>query len=378
MVERGIAPMSLQNQAVEHSGRLMSLDALRGFDMFWIIGGGAIFRELLAKGANSGFLKGLLLQLEHVQWEGFHAWDLIMPLFLFIVGTAMPFSFGKRLARGESKRQLYLHVIKRVVLLFVLAWIAKRQLQTFDWANMRLFTSTLQAIAMGYLITSIVILNMRAGWQMITLTVLLLLFWALVALVPVPGYGAGVFTENGNLVVYLDRLILGRRQLGMGFRIISLMTFGCTVMLGALAGQLLRSEKSQATKVIYLFGAGVGCLILGQAWDNWLPIIKQIWTSSFVLFSAGWSLLLLALFYLVIDVWGVWKWAFGFVVIGMNAIAVYVATRVFDFCLIGDVFVAGLAKWTGQWHGFVREVAGFVVVWLILYWMYRKKSFIKI
>ena len=370
--------MSLQSQAGGSGSRLMSLDALRGFDMFWIIGGGAIFRELLARGTNSEFLKALLLQLKHVRWEGFHAWDLVMPLFLFIVGTAMPFSFGKRLARGESKRQLYSHIVKRVLILFVLALVAKRQLQTFDWANMRLFTSVLQAIAIGYLVTSIVILNMRIGWQMITLAGLLLLFWALVALVPVPGHGAGVFTQDGNVVVYVDNLVLGRFQRGTASRVISSITFSCTVMLGALAGQLLRSKESQEAKVIWLFGAGVGCLILGGVWDNCLPIIKQIWTSSFVLFSAGWSYLLLALFYLVIDVWGLRKWAFGFVVIGMNAIAVYIATRVFDFRLIGDIFVAGLAKWSGQWHGFVREVAGFVVVWLILYWLYRKKSFVKI
>jgi len=356
----------------------MSLDALRGFDMFWIIGGGVIFRELLGRETSNEFLKSLLLQLKHVRWEGFHFWDLIMPLFLFVVGAAMPFSFSKRLARGDSKKQLYFHIFKRVAILCFLALITKRQLQTFDFANMHFFTSTLQAIAMGYLITSIVILNMRVGWQVITMTVLLLLYWALVALVPVPGYGAGVFTEDGNLVTYLDNLILGRRQLGTGFRIISLMTFGCTVLLGALAGQLLRSQRSQKTKVIWLFAAGVGCLVLGLAWDTWLPIIKMIWTSSFVLFAAGWSYLLLALFYLVIDVWDLRRWAFGFVVIGMNAIAVYAATRVFDFCLIGDIFVAGLAKWLGTWHNFVREVAGFTVVWLILYWMYRKKSFIKI
>ncbi len=370
--------MRLQGQTDSDNGRLMSLDALRGFDMFWIIGGGAIFRELLARGANSEFLKALLLQLKHVRWEGFHAWDLVMPLFLFVVGVAMPFSFSKRLARGDSKRQLYSHIVKRVLILFVLALVAKGELQKFDWANMHLFTSVLQSIAVGYLITSIVMLNMRVGWQMITLAALLLLFWALVALVPVPGHGAGVFTEGGNLVVYVDNLVLGRFQRGTGFRIISLMTFGCTVMLGALAGQLLRSKESQAAKVIYLFGAGIGCLILGSVWSSWIPIIKKIWTSPFVLFAAGWSLLLLALFYLVIDVWGLRKWAFGFVVIGMNAIAVYIATRVFDFCLVGDVFVAGLAKWLGDWHGFVREVAAFVVIWLILFWMYRKKSFIKI
>ena len=378
MVERIVAPMSLQGQLDKSSGRLMSLDALRGFDMFWIIGGGVIFRELLGRETSNEFLKSLLLQLKHVRWEGFHFWDLIMPLFLFVVGAAMPFSFSKRLARGDSKKQLYFHIFKRVAILCFLALITKRQLQTFDFANMHFFTSTLQAIAMGYLITSIVILNMRVGWQVITMTVLLLLYWALVALVPVPGYGAGVFTEDGNLVTYLDNLILGRRQLGTGFRIISLMTFGCTVLLGALAGQLLRSQRSQKTKVIWLFAAGVGCLVLGLAWDTWLPIIKMIWTSSFVLFAAGWSYLLLALFYLVIDVWGFRKWAFGFVVIGMNAIAVYMATRLFNFRHVGDIFVGNLGKWLGQWNDFVQAVAAFAVIWLILYWMYSKKSFIKI
>ncbi len=378
MTEETVVPVSPQTQAVAGSARLMSLDALRGFDMFWIIGGGAAIRELLARGAGNEFLKTLRLQLGHVHWEGLHAWDLIMPLFLFIVGVAMPFSFGKRLARGDSKKQLYFHIIKRVAILCVLALIGKRQLQTYDWENMQIFTSTLQAIAMGYLITSIVMLNMKVRWQMVTLATLLLLYWALVALVPVPGYGAGVFTQDGNLVSYLDNLILGHRQRGTGFRIISLMTFGCTVLLGAMAGHLLRSEKSKMTKVTWLFAAGFGCLLLGLLWDGWLPIIKKIWTSSFVLFAAGWSYLLLALFYLIIDVWGLRKWAFAFVVIGMNAIVVYMATRVFDFRLVGDVFVAGLAKWTGQWHEFVRALAGFTVVWLILWWMYRKKSFIKI
>ena len=370
--------MNLKAQAAAAGARLVSLDALRGFDMFWIIGGGEVVRELLARGQNSEFLKSLHLQLGHVHWEGFHAWDLIMPLFLFIVGVAMPFSFSKRLERGDSKKRLYFHIIKRVVILCVLAVIAKGQLQTYDWENMQVFTSTLQAIAMGYLITSLVMLNMKVRWQMVTLAALLLLYWALVALIPVPGYGPGIFTEDGNFVSYLDNLILGHRQRGTGFRIISLMTFGCTVMLGAMAGHLLRSEKSKMTKVGWLFAAGFGCLLLGLLWDGWLPIIKKIWTSSFVVFAAGWSYLLLALFYLIIDVWGLRKWAFAFVVIGMNAIVIYMATRVFDFRLVGDIFVAGLAKWMGQWHEFVRALAGFTVVWLVLWWMYRKKSFIKI
>jgi len=156
------------------------------------------------------------------------------------------------------------------------------------------------------------------------------------------------------------------------------MTFGCTVMLGAMAGQLLRANRSGAIKVAALLAAGLGFIALGLLWHNWFAIIKHLWTSSFVLFSAGLCYVLLALFYLVIDVWGLHKWAFGFVVIGMNAIAVYMITRLFDFRAVGNIFVGGLSKWLGQWNDFVQEVTAFAIIWLILYWMYRKKSFIKV
>jgi predicted acyltransferase len=145
-----------------------------------------------------------------------------------------------------------------------------------------------------------------------------------------------------------------------------------------MAGHLLRSEKKGIEKVLWLLAAGVGCLVLGLIWNIWFPIIKHLWTSSFVLYSAGWCYLLLALFYLVIDVCGFKKWAFGFVVIGMNAIAVYMATHVFDFRHIGDIFVDSLDKYVGNWDAFIHAVAAFAVIWLIMCWMYSKRLFIKI
>jgi len=359
-------------------GRVVSIDALRGFDMFWIIGGQKIFDEL-GKATDSEFLRGWLTQLTHVDWEGFRSWDLIMPLFLFIVGVAMPFAFNKRLQRGDSKRQLYFHIIKRTIILFFLGMIAQGHLLEYDLSRLHIYSNTLQAIAAGYLITSLVLLNLNIRWQLITTTGLLLLFWALMAWVPVPEYGAGVLTPDGNLAIYLDKVILGRFEDGTSYTwILSSITFGCTVMLGALAGQLLRANRTGAIKVAQLTAAGLGCLALALLWHNWFPIIKHIWTSSFVLFSAGLCYLLLALFYLVIDVWGFKKWAFGFVVIGMNAIAVYMVTRLFDFRHVGNIFVGNLAKWLGQWSDFAQAAAAFAAIWLILYWMYRKKSFIKI
>ena len=358
--------------------RMMSIDALRGFDMFWIIGGGTIFRSLNTI-FNHTATAWINRQLSHVQWEGFRPWDLVMPLFLFVVGVVMPFSFNKRLACGTSKRELYFHIAWRTMILFVLGMIAQGHLLTYDLSKIHIYCNTLQAIAAGYLIAAIVMLNMRVAWQAVTTGALLLLFWALMMLVPVPGHGAGVLTQEGNLAIYLDKLILGRFQDGTSYTwILSSMTFGCTVMLGVMAGHLLRSAKSGRAKTLWLLAAAAACLILGLIWDIWFPIIKHLWTSSFVLFSAGWCYLLLALFYVVIDVWGFEKWAFGFVVIGMNAIAVYMVTQVFNFQHIGNIFVDGLDKWCGNWNPFIHAVTGFLVLWLLLWWMYRKRTFIRV
>ncbi|MFX0202354.1 MAG: heparan-alpha-glucosaminide N-acetyltransferase domain-containing protein, partial [Candidatus Hodarchaeota archaeon] len=189
------------------AGRVMSIDALRGFDMFWIIGGWYIFRslhEIFQHPATAWLNK----QLSHAKWEGFRPWDLIMPLFLFIVGVVIPFSFNKRIARGDSKKKLYLHIIKRTLILFVLGMIAQGNLLDFDPSKLHIYCNTLQAIAAGYLISAIIILNLRLVWQIGVTVILLLLFWALMMLVPVPGHGAGALTEDGNLAIYVDRLIL--------------------------------------------------------------------------------------------------------------------------------------------------------------------------
>jgi predicted acyltransferase len=370
--------MDLREGATKVGKRLESLDALRGFDMFWIMGGYWIFisfHEIF----NSPVTQFLQRQLEHAEWEGFRFWDLIMPLFLFIVGAAMPFSFTKRLARGDSRRKLFYHIAIRFVILFILGMIAQGHLLQYDLSKLHLYSNTLQAIAAGYLIGSILLLNFNVKWQIGITGGLLLLFWALMAWIPVPGYGAGRLTPDGNLAMYLDKLILGSFQDGTNYTwMLSSMTFACTVMLGVMGGLVLRSRKSQQKKVLWLFGAGVLSIGLGLLWSIWFPIIKHLWTSSFVLFSGGICFILLGLFYLVIDVWGFRCWAFPFKVIGMNAIFVYMITRLFDFRNIGNIFVGGLAGRLQSWNALVQALAGFLVIWLILYWMYRKKTFVKI
>ncbi|MFC2161565.1 acyltransferase family protein [Acidobacteriota bacterium] len=358
--------------------RLESLDALRGFDMFWIIGGDWIFGSLhdIFQSPATEFIQ---TQLSHVRWEGFRFWDLIMPLFLFIVGTAMPFSFSKRLDGGDSKKKLHIHVLKRFVILFILGMIAQGHLLEYDLSTLHIFSNTLQAIAAGYLIAALIMLNLRVKWQIMITPAMLLLFWGLLAWVPVSGFGTGVLTPEGNLAISIDKWILGSFQDGTTYSwILSSLTFACTVLLGVFSGYILRSDSPQKKKLVRLFVFGILCLGFGLLWSLVFPIIKHIWTSSFVLFSGGISILLLALFYLVIDIWGRKKWAFVFKVIGMNAIAVYMVTRIFDFRLMGNVFVGGLAERLGTWSNLVEGLGGFAVIWLILYFVYTKKIFIKI
>jgi len=359
--------------------RLLSLDALRGVDMFWLTGGVGILVALARGTGNEAFQAYATRITNHVPWDGFVLHDLILPLFFFIVGAAMPLSFGKRLARGDSKRQLYAHVFLRTFLLILLGLMAQGHLLAYDLSKLKILYSVLESLALAYLLAAVVILNFGVLGQAIAVVGLLLGYWAVVAWVPVPGYGAGVLTPEGNLVGYVDKTVLGHFYAGEGWgRIVSTPTASCLLLFGALACHWLRSNRSQAVKALGLLLAGAAGIALALAWSPWLPINKPLKTSSFVLYSVGWSLLLWGLFYLVIDVWGWRKWTFPFVVVGMNSIAVYMATILFDFGLIGDIFVGGLRPWLGVWWPLVHQVARYTVVWLILYWMYRTKSFVKV
>lgn len=370
--------MSESEQVQPVSGRIESIDVLRGFDMFWIIGGGAIFASL-HKVFNNEITATIKEQLEHVPWEGFRFEDLIMPLFMFIVGVVMPYSFSRRLERGHGGGRLFAHVLFRSAVLFVLGMVAQGRLLEFDMSRLHIYCNTLQAIAAGYVIAAAVLLALRPAGQAVVCVMLMLVFWGLMALVPAPGSTAGDLTPDGNLAIYIDRLVLGRFQDQTHYTwILSSMTFGSTVLMGVLAGQWLRSGRSGFVKALGLVAAGAVCIGAGIVWDMIFPIIKHLWTSSFVMFSGGICLVLLGLFYLVIDVFGLRRWAFGFKVIGMNAIFVYMITHLWNFRNLGGVFVRGLDKWLGPWDAFAHAIAGFALVWLILLYMYRKKSFIKI
>jgi len=357
--------------------RLISLDALRGFDMFWITGGAAILLGW-GKVIQHPLLDKLLNQFNHVAWEGLHFEDLIWPLFMLVMGAAIPLSVSKRRAQGATDRSLLLHALRRAVIMFCLGMITQGNLLLFDASKFRPCYSVLHGLAAGYLIATVVVLKVPAKWHAATIGAFLLTYWAMIMLIPVPDIGAGVLTPQGNVATYVDKLVLGRFHYGENTWFLSYLGFGASVLLGVLAGQIPMSERNPTGKAVYLVGAGVASLAIGLLWSRWFPVIKLLWTSSYVLIGGGLSLLLLALFHWVIDVRGYKRWAFGFIVIGMNSIAVYFATEVFDFRLIGNVFVGHLLPRLGRWDNLVEATAAFAVVWLILYWMYRRKDFIRI
>ena len=359
-------------------GRVLSLDALRGFDMFWIIGGGTIF-ESLAQVWKHPVTETIRVQLEHVKWEGFRFEDLIFPTFIFLVGAVLPFSISRRVERGESLVRIHLHVLRRAVVLILLGLIYSGLLR-FDWPETR-WPGVLQRIGLCYLFAALIVIHTKWRTQAILVAVVLLAYWAVTMLVPVPGYGAGDLSMQGCLSSWIDQhLIPGTLYYGYGDNegVISTFPAICTALLGALAGQWLRSNRSGPRKAAGLALAGVACVIVGYVWGFAFPIIKILWTSSYVLFAGGWSLLLLALFYWVIDVQGYRRWSFFFVVIGTNAITIYFLDSFVDFRRIAEFFFGGLAHRSSQFEPLILPLGTFLVAWLLLWFLYRRKIFFKV
>jgi predicted acyltransferase len=373
------ADLTVQKQTAPAGARVASIDALRGFDMFWISGGDSLIQTLF-KALPIPFLAFLNHQFEHVNWQGFHFYDLIFPLFVFIVGVVLPFSLTRRLEAGGNRRQLYQHAFQRLFLLLFLGLIYNGLLD-FNFHELRLL-GVLQRIAIAYFFATLLVMNLKVRGQVIATGLILMAYWALMAWVPVPGFGRGVFTPQGNLAAYIDQRFLPRPyccyDYGDNEGIISMLPAIATCMLGALAGHWLRTNYSQKRKALGLVVAGVACLGVGWVWSLVFPIVKNIWSSSFVLFAGGWSLLLLALFYWIIDMRGFKRWAFFFTVIGVNPITIYIVNRFFDFRDIGNIFIHGFVDYLGGWKPFVTEVAGVTVAWLFLYFLYRRKIFLKI
>ena len=358
--------------------RLKSLDALRGFDMFWIAGGDTLARLLLDRFPPPQTTQ-LKTQLEHVDWEGFRLYDLIFPLFMFLVGCVIPLSLEKYRQRPAD---VYLRIIRRTVLLFVLGLVCNGLLK-FEFSSLR-YAGVLQRIAICYGIAAILFLNLRLRGLIVTTLSILLGYWAILSWVPVPGGTAGDLSKEGNLSGYLDRLLLPGRILGQYYGygdnegILSTLPAVVTVLLGIFAGLWLKSARNGWMKSGGLLLGGILCLAAGLLWGTRFPVIKNLWSSSFVLVAGGYSLLLLTVFYTLIDVLKFQRWSFFWIVIGVNAITIYVVPRFVDFDKMATFSLSGTARLSGDWSAVVLQTGELTAKWLFLYFLYRNRMFLRL
>ena len=380
----------LAQKSTENPSRLLSLDALRGFDMFWITGGEELF-HVLAKTTGWAWAVFMAEQFTHPEWNGFRIYDLIFPLFIFMAGVSTPFSLGSRLEKGDDKTKLLRKVVQRGLILVLLGVVYNNGILHRAWAEMR-YPSVLGRIGLAGMFAQIIYLfsstrsNQRLVWWF---GGILVFYWLLLQFVPVPNCGAGVLTMDCNLASWIDRTILpGRlhRVIHDPEGLLSTLPAVATALLGIMAGNILRHPRRQdgrsttsRQKIRQLLTAAVVLLVIGQVWGLVLPINKNLWTSSFVCWVGGLSLLLLTLFYWVIDVQKYQRWTPFFVVIGTNSILIYLAQHVISYeysveTLFGGI-ISTLPKITQAFAGVVAYIG---VQWALFYVLYRNKIFLKV
>ena len=394
------------NQPITTSNRLLSLDALRGFDMFWIVSGEGIIHgfanavkqtHALQQDAVSwqmqvtdelGFFEKLAVhasnQLHHTVWNGFTFYDLIFPLFIFIAGVSMPFSFGKQLnGLPDVKRRIYRSLIKRTILLLLLGMIVNGLLQWKGYEETR-FASVLGRIGLSCFFAALIYLNSSLRWRIVWFAGLLLSYWLMMEFIPVPGFGAGVLTPEGNFAAWVDQLLLPGRMHRPTYDpegILSTIPAIGTALLGIFTGEFLRLQQySQQKKTLYILLAGILFVFGGWLWNFLFPINKDMWTSSFVLFTGGLSLLLLAIFYFIIDVKGWKNWSMPFVWLGCNSILIYMAAHgVVNFMSTSEFVFGGLVQQVdARWHEALLWTGVAIIQFAALYFLYKRKLFLKL
>lgn len=372
------------------SKRLESLDALRGFDLFFLVALGPLMHSL-ARTANVEWLNESMWVFSHVSWEGFSPWDLIMPLFLFMSGISMPFSLS-RYKSISDKRPLLRRLAKRILLLWIFGMMCQGNLLALDPNTIYLYSNTLQAIATGYLITALLFLFTSRRTQIITAVVLLLVYWTAMQFITIDGYGGGNYTPQGNLAEWIDNTVLGRfrdtaqvidRKVVIAdwyhyTWILSSLNFGVTVLTGLFAGYIAKDKIEEKKKLKLYFGTGITMVIAGWLWNFQMPVIKTIWTSSMVLVSSGYCFLLMGLFYYWIDYKGHRSGITWLKVYGMNSIVAYMLANVVNFRCIGESLFYGLEQYMGSYYSFLMTLWNIGAVYVIIWFMYKRGIFLKV
>ncbi|MEZ5425922.1 MAG: DUF5009 domain-containing protein [Pyrinomonadaceae bacterium] len=358
--------------------RLLSLDVFRGITIAGMI---------LVN--NPGDWGAIYSPFEHAEWNGWTPTDLIFPFFLFIVGIVIPLALGKRVESGGVTRDVYLKIFRRSAVIFLLGLLLNA-LPFFDFVHLRI-PGVLQRIAVCYLIASLIFL--RAGWKQIVFisAFLLILYWILMTVIPVPGCAVTSVSDKAcNLSAYIDRQILGVNHiwsLGKVYDpegILSTLPAIVTALAGVLAGFWLKTKRDNLEKVGGVFFFGVVLTALGWMWNFFFPINKALWTSSYVVFTAGMALCFFGFCYWLIDIKNYQRWSKPFVIFGVNALALYVlaetASKLMDILSIKEwIFQTIFAPLGSPKNASLMFAVSYIFFWLFIMWLlYRKRIFIKV
>lgn len=365
--------------------RLASLDLLRGFDLFCLL----MFQPVLMtwlEAKNDPAWQPVMAQFEHIEWQGFAFWDIIMPLFMFMSGITIPFAMSRYKAGQPTDRSFYYRLFKRFFVLFFLGWVVQGNLLALDVRQFHVFANTLQAIAVGYLVTTL--LYVHFSLKALIGFALAFFFAYLVIFATVGGMN---YEPGTNIAEVIDRAVLGRFRDGViwegdawsfypGYHytwILSSFNFIVTVMLGCFAGVILRGDRTENSRLKLLLTVGVVLVAVSLLMAPLFPIVKRIWSSSMTLFSGGICFLLMALFYYVVDIKGYTRGIGWFKYYGMNSIVAYCLFEVVNFRSISHSLFFGLEQWMDIYYPLVGACVQSAVVLLIVKWMYDHQLFFK-
>lgn len=366
------------------SKRLLSIDALRGFDMFFIVGLASLIIavcNLFPGGADCALARNMT----HAAWHGFRHHDTIFPLFLFISGMTFPFSYAKQVEKGHTKGQIYGKIFWRGFAL-VLLGLVYNGLFNFKFSTLR-YCGVLQHIGLAWMFSALLFVNFKTSVRAIIAAVILIGYWLLLRYVPAPDMPAGTdpFSIEGNIVGYVDRSILPGRLYQDIFDpegLLSLFPAIVTAMLGAFTGEFVRLPEEKISgerKTVYMFATAAVMLAVGLVWSKVLPINKPLWTSTFVLVAGAYSVGMFALFYWLIDVKGWRGWTYPFKVVGMNSITIYLAQRIISFRGIDHFFFDGVMGLCSlEWALVVNHAGYLLLIWLFCWFLYKQKIFLKV
>jgi len=349
--------------------RYLALDAYRGFIMLVLVSGGFGLAELAKR--RPAFT-GLANQFDHMPWEWIAFWDLIQPAFMFMVGVAMPFALARRMEQGATKRQLFWHVLARSLRLILMSQI----LISIGGGKLSFqLINVLAQIGITYFLCYL-IMQLRFRWQAVIAALILVGYWAL--FVAFPGTEGPFLSKTTNIGAVIDIYVFGHPNQD-NWTTINFLTSTVTTLFGVWTGLLLQSRRSHSEKLRIIAVSAVVCLCLGLIIHPWNPIIKRICTTSFTLYSTGWVLLMLALFYWLVEVKGYRKWTFPLVVIGANSIFVYSVHQVLQGWLNRAVGVFTLNfTWLGDFASVAQSCAVLLTMWYLCYWLYQRKIFFKL